>query len=282
MTQKNICYIDSHCHLVGLDSEGGAAQDIANAKLAGVVQMITIGIDLASSQAAVALAKKYSQRQPHIWASVGIHPNNSADIREEDYSTLRNLYRHNRPLIKAFGEIGLDYYRDYAAEDIQKKHFSAQLALAEELRLPVIIHNREANDDCLSILRDFALEEGCVMHCFSGDYTLAKKVLDMGMYISLSGVVTFKNAPELHEVAQKIPLERMLIETDAPFLSPVPYRGKRNEPAYLPQTAMKIAELRDMPLEETAEALYNNTVRFFNLPDREGRQTAEQKERGND
>lgn len=235
---------------------------LARANEANIQNIITIGIDLASSEHAVELARRYS----HIFATIGVHPHDVENMTQETYQSLENLYAGASRQVKAFGEIGLDYYKNYSGQDVQREHFTRQLELAQQLKLPVIIHNREADNDCWNILQNFPLNEGGIMHCFGSDYAFAQKVLELGMYISLSGVVTFKNAEKLHEVAAKIPLDRMLVETDGPFLAPVPFRGKRNEPAHVRYTVAKIAELRGISIETVAEATTTNAKTFFKLP----------------
>lgn len=257
------CYlIDSHCHL-DMDWYKEDLDDVlARAKAHGIRSIISIGIDEKSSCAAVELAKKY----PMIKASVGIHPHDVAQIHNATYTDLQQLVAENRDHIVAFGEIGLDYAKNYSAKDIQRHAFKEQLALAKELALPVIIHDRDAHEDCLELLQAAApFPHGGVMHCFSGDTHFAEKILALGFFISIPGVVTFKNGTELQKTASQIPLESMLIETDGPFLAPVPWRGKRNEPSYLPYVAEKIAELKGVSIESVAKQTSLNTQRLFNF-----------------
>jgi TatD DNase family protein len=254
-------FIDSHCHL-NMDAYSGDLDDVLNrAMLAGIDRIITIGIDLPSSEKAIMLASRY----PQISATIGVHPHDVDSLRERDYARLERLYSDNRDSVVGFGEIGLDYYKNYADPANQRKHFRRQLELAHELKLPVIIHNRNADEDILAILRQIPLDYGGVMHCFSGDVTFARKVIDLGMRISIPGVVTFKNSHVLQEVVEKTPLTSMLIETDGPFLAPHPYRGKRNEPSYLVYTAQKIAELQETPLAAVAEQTSANAKDTFKL-----------------
>ena len=258
---SGINYFDSHCHL-DMDAYNEDRHELLDrAKTAGITNIMTIGTDLKSSESAVNIALRHD----YIFAAVGIHPHDVADIRDSTCDALINLYKENPTQVKAFGEIGLDYCKNYCPEEVQKKGFSRQLEIAEDLQLPVIIHDRDADNDCFDILSSFQLKAGCLMHCFGSDYTFARKVLDRGMMISISGVVTFKNAPELHEVATKIPLDRMMIETDGPYLTPVPYRGKRNEPAHVRYTAARIAELRGISIEEVAEATSRNARQYFHI-----------------
>lgn len=258
--QPNSHLIDSHCHL-DMDSYSGDLDDVLKrARQYGVHSIITIGIDEISSIAAVKLAHDY----PFIKATVGIHPHDVEQIDTDTYTRLQKLVQENREQVVAYGEIGLDYVKNYSPKSTQLRAFEEQLSLAKELDLPVIIHDREAHDDCLALLQSMApFPKGGVMHCFSGNIELAEKVLDLGFYISIPGVVTFKNGLELQEVAKNVPLESMLLETDGPFLSPVPWRGKRNEPAYVAYTAQKIAELKKITIDQVAEQTSINTLNLF-------------------
>ncbi len=233
---------------------------LEKARQHGVHSIITIGIDEESSIAAVELAKKHSL----IKASIGIHPHDVNQIKPETYQRLKTLAAENKEHIVGYGEIGLDYAKLYAEPAVQQKAFCEQLDLAKELDLPVIIHNRDAHDDTLDILRQSGpFPRGGVMHCFSGDTLLAEQIINLGFYLSIPGVVTFKNGIELQKVAATVPLDSLLLETDGPFLSPVPWRGKRNEPSYLPYTAARVAELRGISLEELADQTSNNAQTLF-------------------
>ena len=253
-------FIDSHCHLDMDDYADDLAAVLARAETAGVTKIITAGTNLDSSRQALALARKY----PMLKAAVGIHPHDTVNTGNTDWDSLLNLVAQGGDAIVAWGEIGLDYAKNHSPHPIQRRQFARQLELAAETRLPVIIHDREAHGDILAALAaSLVRQHGGVMHCFSGDWPLAKKLLDLGLYISLSGVVTFKNATALQEVAAKVPLDRLLIETDGPFLAPHPYRGKRNEPAWVVKTAEHIAGVRGIPLAELAAATTANTRRLF-------------------
>ncbi|MDO8948053.1 MAG: TatD family hydrolase [Desulfocapsaceae bacterium] len=255
--------IDSHCHL-----DMDAYQDDLDTLLQQAYQnhirtIISVGIDEKSSRQAISLAAKYNM----VKATIGVHPHDVAHILPQTLDTLANLAEENSKHIVGYGEIGLDYVKNYTAPDIQRTHFRSQLSLAKELKLPVIVHDREAHEDTLRILMEAApYEYGGVMHCFSGNMTLAKQVLDLGFHISIPGVVTFKNATDLQEVAKQTPLMSLLVETDGPFLSPVPRRGKRNEPTFLLYTAQMIADLRDIPINEVARQTSANAMRLFRLP----------------
>lgn len=259
---QNCRFIDTHCHL---DMEAFAEDfdEVLNRAIeAGVDRIVSIGIDLPSSAKAIALSDRY----PQLSATIGVHPHDVEGLQDNDYARLEKLYADHYQSIVAFGEIGLDYYKNYTDPAEQRKHFIHQLSMAHELELPVIIHNRDADEDILNILRQAKpLDYGGIMHCFSGDLALARKIIDLGMLISIPGVVTFKNSLTLQEVAKNIPLATMVIETDGPFLAPHPYRGKRNEPSYVVHTAQKIAELREIDLPEIARQTTANAEKIFQL-----------------
>jgi TatD DNase family protein len=262
-SQTEVVLIDTHCHL-DMDAYKSDLDDVLiRAKKCGVHHVVTIGIDLPSSRIAVELAKKYTC----ISATVGVHPHDVNNITKKTYQEICDLIEGNREYIVGYGEIGLDYVKKYSSIEKQLTHFKSQLTLAKEINLPVVIHDREAHDDTLKILQEIGLPEaGGVMHCFSGNINFARKVLDLGLAISIPGVVTFKNAQSLQEVARWIPINSLLIETDGPFLCPHPKRGKRNEPAYVSYTASCIAKLRDMNLHDLARQTTENICRIFNLP----------------
>ncbi len=247
---------DSHCHLNFSDYDQDRKMVISRAAEQGVRLMINVGCDLESSRTSLLLADEYE----NIYATVGLHPHEARHFSDEVEKELSTLADH--PKVVAMGETGLDYHRNLSSPVEQERAFRAQIRLSKKKDLPVVIHDREAHEAILSILKDEKVSHG-VMHCFSGDWELARKVLDLGLYISLAGVVTFKNAATLQEVARKVPLDRLLIETDAPFLSPTPYRGKRNEPAYLLQTAGTVAALRGISVEELSQRIYDNTQNLF-------------------
>lgn len=255
--------IDTHCHLDMEAYREDFGEVLLRATRHRVHHVITIGIDIESSKKAIELASEHS----NISATIGIHPHDVDAISSISYDILGALADSHQEHIVGYGEIGLDYVKEYSAADNQRRHFANQLALARDLRLPVVIHDREAHADTLRILKESGAEEiGGVMHCFSGDLELAEKVLDLGFYISIPGVVTFKNAAVLQEVARTIPLESMLIETDGPFLSPHPLRGKRNEPVNVLYTAACIADLRNISLDEVAKQTTANACKLFQLP----------------
>ena len=236
-------------------------QVIDRAVSADVRQIITVGIDILSSIRAVTLTKSYSS----VFASAGIHPHNADNTDKNDLRQIPLIAAQEK--VVAIGEIGLDFYRNLSSRQKQIELFKQQLDLATSLDLPVVIHDREAHEDILKIISSFTKNESKgVIHCFSGDYNLAKTFIDMGYYISIPGTVTFKNANQMHDVVVRVPLNRVLLETDAPFLAPVPYRGKRNEPCFVIHAAQKIAELRGISFEEVARQTSKNTCRLFNLP----------------
>lgn len=252
--------IDTHCHLDMEVYQSDLPQVLERARQSSIHKIITIGIDLTSSRKAVQIAAENES----IFASVGIHPHNTKDADDETYAQIKKLAAH--PKTVAYGEIGLDYAKLYTPADRQRQQFRYQLQLAAELKLPIIIHDRDAHDDTMSIVKEFLpLLNGGIMHCFSGNIDFAATVLESGFLISIPGIVTFKNAHDLQQVAQEIPLASMLLETDGPFLCPSPFRGKRNEPSYILFIAQKIAELRNMPIEEVLIATTENAEKIFRI-----------------
>src|SRR2546426_5842175 len=230
--------IDSHCHIDDARFDADREAMLQRARGAGLGDLVPIGCDVDTSRAAVALA----HRHPFISATVGVHPHEVKHIQDGWYDDLRALAKSKGVI--AYGEIGLDYHYDHSPREVQRQRFREQVRLARELRLPLIIHTREAQEDTITILKEEkAGEIGGVFHCFSGDAWLAKDALDLGFYISFSGILTFQNATMLRDIAKTIPLDRLLIETDCPYLTPIPHRGRRNEPAYVSFVAQKLAEL---------------------------------------
>ena len=256
----DIMLIDSHAHLDIRSFDKDRAAVIKRAVDGGLTHMITIGIDLDSSQKAIELTEKY----PFIYASVGYHPHNAEDCNPQALSRLAQMATKHK--VVAWGEIGLDFYRNYAPKDDQFTAFEQQLGLARDLKLPVIIHDREAHDEVFSRLKNMGRGKRMgVVHCYSGDRVLADALIDLGYYISVPGTVTYKKADQVKEVAAGIPMDRMLIETDAPFLTPEPKRGKRNEPLFVTYTAREIARLRNIPFEEVARQTAENAKTLFGL-----------------
>ncbi|MCX8043977.1 MAG: TatD family hydrolase [Desulfobacterota bacterium] len=252
--------IDSHAHLDLSEFNTDRDAVIKRARTEGVVSIVTIGIGLEECRAALQIAQQW----PFVYAALGIHPHNAGRWSAQVRDFLEHAAR--QPKVVALGEIGLDFYRNRSSKEDQRRCFRDQIGLAKSLKLPVIIHDREAHRETLDIVREeHAGEYGGVFHCFSGDAALARKCIDLGFYISIPGTVTFRNASLLHEVVRAVPLEYLLIETDCPFLTPVPFRGKRNEPAYVRYVAEAIAALKQLPLEEVAYATTKNTKRLFRL-----------------
>ena len=252
-----MCF-DSHAHL----DEACFAEDFEEI-LARMAQnqvrgMMNIGCDLPSSERSIRLAERYDW----IWAAVGSHPDDADQVDEARILMYRKLARH--PRVKAIGEIGLDYHYEDIPRDVQQHAFRLQMALAEELELPVVIHEREAHGDALTIIDEYPSVKG-VFHCFSGSPELANELVRRGWYIGFTGVVTFKNARKAVETAKSIPLNRILIETDCPYMAPEPYRGRRNDPSYVPLVAQKIAELRGLPAATVAQATWDNARKLFCL-----------------
>ncbi|RUA05424.1 MAG: DNAase [Gammaproteobacteria bacterium] len=253
--------IDSHCHLdrVDLSAFGGSMESmLAHAKTLSVEEFLCVCIDLEHFDDVFCLAKKYSQ----IYASVGVHPC-QLEGQDPTVEELLTLAAHDK--IIAIGETGLDYFHvEKDAADWQRERFRRHIAASNQSGKPMIIHTRNAREDTIAIMREEKAEKG-VIHCFSEDWDMAKKAMDLGFYISFSGIVTFKSAKELQEVAKKMPLDRILVETDSPYLTPVPFRGKPNSPAYTYYSVEKIAEIRGESIEKIAEATTNNFRQLFSM-----------------
>ena len=250
---------DTHAHYDDSRFDGDRDAVLAALPEAGVELVLDPGCDLPSSRAAAALAERYG----HVYAAAGIHPENCAGFQDADLAALRQLLA--QPKVAAIGEIGLDYYwAENPPRDFQQMVFRKQLALAEELDLPVIVHDREAHGDSLSIIREFPAVTG-VFHCFSGSPEMAEELLKRGWYLGFDGPITYKNARRAPEVAAITPLERMVVETDAPYLSPVPVRGRRNDSRYLPYVIAKLAEWKGVTPEEMTRITCENGKRLFRL-----------------
>ncbi|MEQ6389470.1 TatD family hydrolase [Bacillaceae bacterium S4-13-58] len=251
---------DTHVHLNVAQFADDYEEVIQRARAAGVENMVVVGFDRETIPAAIELAEAYN----FIYAAVGWHPVDAIDMEEEDLLWLEELSSH--PKVVALGEMGLDYHWDKSPKDIQKDVFRKQIQLAKKVKLPIVIHNREATQDIVDILKEEdASEVGGIMHCFSGSVEVAEECVDMNFMISLGGPVTFKNAKKPKEVAEAIPLEKLLIETDCPFLTPHPYRGKRNEPSYVKLIAEKIAELKGITYEEVSKITTKNAQNVFKI-----------------
>ncbi|AKS37042.1 hydrolase TatD [Anoxybacillus gonensis] len=251
---------DTHAHLNATQFSEDVEQVIERARAEGVSHIVVVGFDRPTIQRAMELAEEY----PFIYAAVGWHPVDAIHMTDEDLVMIERLAAH--PKVVALGEMGLDYYWDQSPKDVQKEVFRKQIRLAKKVKLPIIIHNRDATADIVDILREEGAEEvGGVMHCFSGSIEVARQCIDMNFYISFGGPVTFKNAKKPKEVAKEIPLDRLLIETDCPYLTPHPFRGKRNEPSYVKYIAEAIAELKGLSFEEVAQKTSDNAKRLFGI-----------------
>lgn len=251
---------DTHAHLNAIQYNEDLEEVIGRAQSEGVSTIVVVGFDRETITRAIELAEQYD----FIYATVGWHPVDAIDMTEEDLNWIEELCSH--PKVVALGEMGLDYYWDKSPKDVQKEVFRKQITLAKKVKLPIIIHNREATSDIMEILQEEnASEVGGIMHCFTGSIEVAKQCIDMNFYISFGGPVTFKNAKKPKEVAAEIPLDRLLIETDCPYLTPHPFRGKRNEPSYVKYVAEQIAELKGLTFEEVAARTTDNAKRFFGI-----------------
>ena len=251
---------DSHAHLNDEAFDQDRAELLETSRDAGVGLVMNAGCSLASSREGIALAEAY----PWIYCSVGTHPDTADEVNEEVLEVYRQMCSH--PKVKAIGEIGLDYYYETIHRDAQMRAFRMQMQLAEELDMPVIVHERDAHEDGMSIVKEFPKVKG-VFHCYSGSAEMARQLVDMGWYIGFTGVLTFKDARKAVETAASIPLERILLETDCPYMAPEPYRGKRNHPGYLPKMAEKLAQIRGIPVEEAIRATTENAKRLYRIED---------------
>ncbi len=254
--------VDSHCHLDRIDLtpyQGDLAQALEAARMLDVKHFLCVCIDMFNYHDVLSIAKKFDR----VHATVGLHP---TEVVSQEPSVEKLIECAQDPKIVALGETGLDFFHVETTADIQINRFKTHIRAARELNKPLVVHTRQAREETLAILQqEKAQEVGGVLHCFTEDWDMASRAMDLGFYISFSGIVTFKNAKELQEIAQKIPLERMLIETDAPYLAPVPYRGKTNQPAYVRYVAEFIAQLRDQPLNLIAEKTTENFQRLFKI-----------------
>lgn len=248
---------DSHAHYDDKAYDNDRDNVLSQLLLNGVCNVINVGCDEKSSQKSVALAKKYG----FIYAAVGVHPHEASRTSKDYITVIKNLL--NSEKVVAIGEIGLDYHYDFSPRDVQKVVFEEQLILAKELDIPVIIHDREAHEDTLALLKQYKPKG--VVHCFSGKIEMAKEILKLGMYIGLGGAVTFKNAKNPLIIAKEVPLDRLLLETDAPYMAPVPFRGQRCDSSMIKETAEKIAEVRNMAVEDLLISAKENPKKLFNI-----------------
>ena len=252
---------DTHAHLHFPEFDADRDEMLARARAGGVRRMLTIGTEPATSRAAVALAA----READVWATVGIHPHDAAEADAAAVDEIERLAAE--PRVVAIGEIGLDYFRNLSPREDQRRVFRALLGIARRAGKPVVVHCREAHEDVLAILAEERVDDvRGIMHCFSGDVAIARRCLDLGLVISLAGPVTYPNARALPEVARFVPADRLVVETDCPFLPPQSYRGKRNEPAYLAITAARVAELRGEPIEAMAARMTANACALLGIP----------------
>ena len=251
-------FIDTHCHLDILEST--PEETIIEAKQAGVQRMVTIAVD----EPSLDFVSSTVQEFPAVYGSVGFHPHDASKLTKSLLQKIRQLAEEQHKLI-AIGEIGLDYHYMNSPAEIQQQAFRKQLQLAVELNLPVILHSREAETDTLNILQEFPVPSHGVAHSFTSSIEMARTLVEMGWYLGINGIVTFKNAEDLRKVVRWLPLDRLLLETDSPFLAPIPFRGKPNKPAHIPAIATFIAELRDISLEELAQQTTANAQRLFNF-----------------
>jgi len=257
--------IDSHAHIDLPEFNKDRDQVLARAREQGVRAVINVGLDAESSRQSLAMARKYDD----VFVAVGFHPHEAAKMKDGDLKSLADLTKDSR--VVAIGEVGLDFYRNLSPRESQIEVFKKQLDLAVELKLPVVVHCRQAHKEVYDILNAWvktapAGNKRGVIHCFSGDMAMARRYIELGFYISLAGSVTYPSAGELVEVARELPLDRLLLETDCPFLAPQAHRGKRNEPAYVALTAEKVAGVRQAPVEVVAETAARNTIELFRLP----------------
>ena len=248
--------VDTHCHLDDRQFDGDREQVIERARAAGVERMMAIGTGNGPPDLEVGI--RLAETYPFLFATVGVHPHDASKATEETFTRLRDLARHSK--VRAIGEIGLDYHYDFSPREVQREVFARQIAIAAEAGKPIVIHTREAWMDTVAMLRAGWQGSG-IMHCFTGDAQQAREALDLGFHLAFGGVLTFPKGESVREAARITPEERLLLETDCPYLAPVPMRGKRNEPAYMIETARRLAEVRNTSLEEIAA----QTTRNFDL-----------------
>lgn len=249
-------YFETHAHYDDEQFDSDRETLLNRLPNCGIDIVVNSASDMKSSYEGIALAEKYS----YIYAAVGVHPHETYKMKQEDLESIRRLSSHKK--VVAVGEIGLDYHYDNTSKEIQKKWFSQQLTLAKEVKLPVIIHSREAAQDCFTMIKESGIKKG-VIHCYSGSLEMALDYIAMGFYIGIGGVVTYQNAKKLVEVAQNIPLERIVIETDSPYLSPVPYRGKRNDSTNLTFIVEKLSSIRKISTQEVSTVTKYNAEQLF-------------------
>lgn len=262
MAQASLGLIDSHAHIQAKEYAGQTEAVIARAREAGVEQIIVVGGagEMSRNTEAVALAESYA----NLYATIGMHPHDAKQVHEQELVQLKKLSAH--PKVIAVGETGLDYYYNHSPREVQRQVFAQFISLADETGLPLVVHERDAAHEAADLLRGEAKGRvPGVIHCFTGDYDAARNYLDLGFYLSFTGIITFKNAEPLREVVRKVPLDRILVETDSPYLTPAPYRGKRNEPAHVRLVAETIARIKGISLEEAANTTTRNVRELFRI-----------------
>ena len=255
--------VDSHCHLDHLnltDREAGLDGVLADARARGITQFLSVAVDLKSSRSLLEL----TQQQDNVYSSVGVHPLQKIDQPVPEVEQLVALA--NGPKVVAIGETGLDNFYSADTHQWQRESFINHLLASQQTGKPIIIHTRDARDETIQLLRQYPLQGGGVMHCFTETWEMAEAALELGFYISFSGIITFNSAADLREVVRLVPLERLLVETDSPWLAPVPHRGKQNEPQYVREVAETVAELKGVSLEQLAEITTQNFHRLFKIP----------------
>jgi TatD DNase family protein len=262
MPQNCLGLIDSHAHIQGKEYSGEVEAVIKHAREAGVDKIIVVGGagDMSSNTAAVGLVESWT----NLYATVGMHPHDAKDVGEEELQELKRLAVH--PKVVAIGETGLDYYYNHSPREVQRRVFTQFICLAKDTGLPLVVHERDAASEALELLRS----EGAgkirgVIHCFTGDYDAACAYLDLGFYLSFTGIITFKNAEPLRDVVRKVPLDNLFVETDSPYLTPVPHRGKRNEPAYVRFVAETVASVKHVSLQDVADTTTRNVKQLFRI-----------------
>ncbi len=253
--------IETHAHLDDKRFSKDLQDVISRAHQKKVSQIINVGINIESSRKSVEMAKKF----PGVYATVGIHPHDAENVPADYVDKLRELAINNKKFVVALGEMGLDYFKNFSPEESQKQVFRAQLELAKELQLPIVIHDRAAHQDAIDMVSEYKNEVFGVFHCFAGDEDIAKQTLDLGFYISFTGNISFEKADKLRRVIEEVPLSRLMVETDCPYMAPVPFRGKRNEPAYVRLVAEEIAEIKGESVERVAEITTQNARDLFKI-----------------
>lgn len=253
--------IDSHSHIYTERYNDDRSAVLTRAREVGITQLLQVGCNLEESRSVIALAESV----PGVYASVGVHPHDANTVDEATLDAIESLAAH--PKVVSWGEMGLDFYYDNSPRDVQIEAFRAQMARAQRLDLPIVIHTRDAEPETLEVLKAFPIKRGGHIHCFTGTLEMARELLALGYHIGFTGIITFKSAKALCEVVAEVPLERLLIETDSPYLAPTPYRGKRNEPAFVTEVAKKVAEIKDVSVEEVIRVTTQNFYDVYGKAD---------------